>query len=234
MEREFPRTGLHGSALVGLLAHLELVDRPATPPTFVEGMGRWLGWKEAIPLSAVLQAPAGSVAGARAAVANANANATATAALEREFSRVHSALGKAIDNDKATADDDGSDFLPFRRRCFSLQQAMDTAIGPLRTQLRATVARLSPQMAQLAALDAVMANALAPREQAQLAQMPVLLEKHFTRLRQAHAGPHQDTPWLDTFRQDMRRLLLAERDLRLLPALGLLDTLRGRPQGLHE
>ena len=230
MERELPRTGLNGSALVGLLAELQLApdNRRATPPSFVEGMGRWLGWKEAIPLSAVLQAPLGPAAGVRAPGAH------ATAALEREFNRVHAALGKAIDDDRSTARDDGRDFLPFRRRCFSLQQAMDTAIGPLRTQLRAAVARLSPQMAQLAALDAVMANALAPREQAQLAQMPALLDKHFTRLRQASAESTQDTPWLDTFRQDMRRLLLAERDLRLQPALGLLETLRGTPQGLHE
>ncbi len=229
MERELPRTGLNGSALVGLLAELQLapLERPATPPSFVEGMGRWLGWKEAIPLSAVLQAPVGTEAGTRA-------HSTSAAALEREFQRVHTALGQAIDDDKSTAREDGSDFLPFRRRCFTLQQAMEASIGGLRTQLRAAVARLSPQLAQLAALDAAMASALAPREHAQLALMPVLLDKHFTRLRQAPAATDQDTPWLDTFRQDMRSLLLAERDLRLQPARGLLDTLRGTHQGLHE
>jgi hypothetical protein len=111
---------------------------------------------------------------------------------------------------------------------------MDTAINPLRAQLRAAVARLSPQAEQLAALDAVMAGALAPQEQAQLAQMPALLDKHFTQLRQAHLGTDNDTPWLDTFSQDMQRLLLAELALRLQPAQGLLAALRGKQEGPHE
>jgi hypothetical protein len=245
MERELPRvprpagTGLNGSALLGLLAELALADRPATPPSFVEGMGRWLGWKEAIPLSAVLQAPVAvpAASAASAAATSPGAPAAAFGALERDFQRVQAALGRAIDNDSAVAGEDGSSFLPFRRRYFGLQQSMEAAIGPLRAQARAAVARLSPQLAQLAALDAVMADALGPREQAVLAQMPALLDKHFTQLRQAHAGhasSPQDTPWQTTFRQDMRRMLLAERDLRLRPTQGLLDTLRGTPQGFHE
>ena len=128
--------------------------------------------------------------------------------------------------DSNTARDDGQDFQPFRRRCFSLQQAMEAAISPLRTQLRTAVSRLSPALAQLAALDAVMATTLAPREQAQLAQMPVLLEKHFMRLRQTAAAHPTPAPWLDQFRQDMQQLMLAELDLRLQPVQGLLATLQ--------
>ena len=242
MEREFPpprRAGLQGSALVGLLAHLGLADRPAAPPSFVEGLGRWLGWKEAIPLSAVLQAQAlpGPAAVARAPSAQALRH---TAALEREFLRVQKALQSAIEDDRSVAQEDGQSFLPFRRRCFGLQQAMDAAIGPLRTQLRTAVSRVSPALAQLAALDAVMASTLAAREQAQLAQLPVLLEKHFMRLRSAAETTPDDIPWLQRFRLDMQQLLLAERDLRLQPAQGLLATLQAAhtsppsPERPHE
>ncbi len=224
MEREYPpppRAGLQASPLVGLLAHLKLgpAERPAAPPAFVEGLGRWLGWREAIPLSAVLQGPAA----ARAAQPG-QLSPQALAGLEREFARVRATLSQAIADDGATAQEDGHSFLPFRRRCFSLQQAMDAAITPLRTQLRAAVARLSPAQAQLAALDAAMAQALGPRQQALLAQTPVLLEKHFTRLR-SEAGA-ATTPWLPRLRHDMQQLLLAELDLRLQPALGLLATLQ--------
>lgn len=215
-----PGAGLNGSPLLGLLAQLALADRPAAPPSFVEGMGRWLGWKEAIPLSAVLQAPT-AVGGPQARPLA----PTARAALEREFQRVQATLTAAIDDDRATASEDGHSFLPFRRRCFALQQAMDAAVGPLRTQLRAAVARQSPALAHLAALDAVMASTLAPREQAQLAQMPVLLEKHFTRLRTT-AATTAATTWLAQFRRDMQQLLRAELDLRLQPARGLLATLQ--------
>lgn len=211
---DLPRTALNGSALMGLLAQLALVDRPAKPASPIKGLGRWLGWKEAIPLAATLQAPP-AVTGPPVALAP----------LLREFQRVQTQLGHTIADDSSTRGEDGFDFLPFRRHCFSAQQAMGSAITPLRAQLRAAVARLSPAMAQLAALDAVMAGILAPREQALLAQLPVLLDKHFTRLREQHEAT-AGTPWLDTFRHDMRRLLHAELELRLQPAHGLLQTLR--------
>lgn len=224
MEQELVRTGLNGSALVDLLAQLALIEPPVAAPSFVEGMGRWLGWKEAIPLSAVLQPTA---PGMVAAVSD-NADA-----LQHQLSRMQAELTQAILAERDTAQEDGHDFLPFRRRCLNLQQTMQAALGPLREQLRAAVAQQSLDMAKLAALDAVMARALAPREQALLAMLPVLLEQHFLKLRAAPFLPRQK-PWLDTFRQDMHRLLLAELNLRLQPSLGLLETLHSASQGLHE
>jgi hypothetical protein len=308
MEQDLVRTGLHGSALVGLLAQLALIEQPAVAPSFVEGMGRWLGWKEAIPLSAVLQQAAPGRVAAAPSAQRTKANVDE---LVLEWARVRSTLTQAILDQGDTAHEDGHDFLPFRRRCFSLQQAMGTAVDPLRDKLRAAVAQLSPPTARLAALDAVMAQALAPREQTLLAQLPVLLEKHFMRLRQAESDaaltaptalttptafaafaaltaltaltaptaptarptlpaqtpprvskthrpplmplmpvtpgkpftprltPTRQAPWLDTFCQVMQSLLLAELDLRLQPAQGLLDTLRSvvsaaPNQDLHE
>jgi hypothetical protein len=234
MEQELVRTGLNGSALVGMLAQLALIDPPSAAPSFVEGMGRWLGWKEAIPLSSVLQqaAPgaAAAVSAARALNQAGNANADAWG---RELGRAQAALTLAIEHNSHTAREDGHDFLPFRRWCVGVQQNMDSTLSPLREQLRTAVAKRSPALARLAALDAVLAQALAPREQALLALLPVLLEKHFLRLRpvqppgtaaSGHAAPNP--PWLDRFRHDMRQLLLAELDLRLQPSLGLLATLR--------
>jgi Protein of unknown function (DUF3348) len=222
-----PGTGLQGSPLVQLLAQLALIDRPTTPPSFVEGMGRWLGWQHAIPLSAVLQA-------APAAAVHAPCVRTGAPPMAAEFTRVHDALIRAIADDTATLSEDGLDFVPWRRRYTGLQQAMEAAITPLRAQLRDAMARLSPAGARLAALDAALARALAAPEQAQLAQMPALLNKHFTRLRPAHPVTDPQAPWLQTFRQDLQRLLRAELALRLQPARGLLDTLCGTPQGPHE
>lgn len=222
-----PGAGLQGSPLVGLLAELALAGRATTPPSFVEGMGRWLGWKHAIPLSAVLQAP-------QTVAVRPPSTRTGAPALAAEFTRVHDALTRAIADDAATAGEDGRDFVPWRRRYTGLQQAMEAAITPLRAQLRDAVARLSPDGAWLAALDAVLASALAAPEQAQLAQMPALLNKHFTRLRPAHPESEPQAAWLQTFCQDMQRLLRAELALRLQPARGLLDTLFATPQGPHE
>jgi hypothetical protein len=231
-------TTLNGSALVGLLAQLSLSDRPAAPPSLVEGLGRWLGWREAIAVSAVLQAaPAAAPAGPTTAIS------TAATRLQAEVQRVREALARRIEEALREAPEDGHDFLPHRRRYFGAQQAMELTLAPLREQARALLARSGPALAQLAALDAALAGALAPREQALLAQLPVLLEKHHTRLREsaatavptqppatpaARARKPQATPaWLTTFRHDMRRMLQAELELRLQPTLGLLDALRG-------
>ena len=64
MERDLLDTGLGASALVGLLSSLSLLDAPPTKPPFVQGLGQWLGWAEALSLSAALQRPAGAVAAA--------------------------------------------------------------------------------------------------------------------------------------------------------------------------
>ena len=152
--------------------------------------------------------------------------------LEAEFTRVRTALALAIDRALEEADASsgtgGHDFLPWRRCCFGLQQAMEAAVGALRAQARAVLQRRAathPELATLAALDAALAAMLAPREQAQLALMPVLLEKHFMRpeTRQDRAP--------GAFKDDMRRLLHAELELRLQPALGLLEALRATHTG---
>lgn len=246
MQLELPRTGLNGSALVELLAQLALADRPAAAPSFVEGIARWLGWKEAIALSTVLQAPP---QGGRHSASPGPASAVDSAALaglEAEFSRVHTALTLAIDraleeasaSATATASADESpvvsarknahDFLPWRRCCFGLQQAMEAAVSALRAQARAVLQRSAathPELATLAALDTTLAAVLAPRELAQLALMPVLLERHFMRPEARQNGAP------GAFKDDMRRLLCAELELRLQPALGLLDALRATHTG---
>ena len=230
-----PHTGLNGSALQGLLASWSLVDHPVTPRSPVDGLALWLDWKVAIPLSAALQAPPGSATTA----ACTSAAPLSEQALKREFARVHAALSRAIADETDTAREDGASFVPFRQRYGRLQQAMEAAIGPLRARLRRALAqRPPPQLGRLAALDAVLATALAAREQALLGQMPALLERHHTRLRQAQLGrpenglaalqpPHtpHSNHGLHRFRRDMQRLLMAELDLRLQPAQGLLETL---------
>ena len=230
-----PRTGLNGCALVDLLGQLALVEppKPLRPPRaatpFVEGLGLWLGWRASIPLAAALQGLAPPAARAGAADP-AFAGPTLAA---QALNRVRQSLGRAIADESSTAREDGASFVPFRRRYFGLQQAMDGAIGPLRTQLRAALAQQPAEpLRRLAALDAALVSTLASREQNLLALMPVLLEKHFSRLRQA-APAAPAAPWLTTFRHDMRRLLAAELDLRLQPALGLLETLLAPPAQPH-
>lgn len=225
MDQGLRSTGSIGPSLAGLLAQLAVIDKPgdsaAGKPSFVDGLGQWLGWADAIALSTALHAPLDKLpteqeAGAGVRPRRSNSSATT---VRREFERVRAELVRAIEDTPTDAD-----FAPHRRRYRALQQSMEAAIGPLRARLREALARQSPAMGRLAALDAVMDEALREREQSVLSAMPSLLQKHFERLQAGQPAPAPG-PWLDEFRRDMQRMLIAELDLRLQPALGLLEAL---------
>lgn len=203
---------------------MRLVEGPAVAPSFAEGLAHWLGWTDAIALSGALHAPLTATPGAGHAVTShpgrSDSAEAAAAAFEREFFRVRTSLARAIadPNEPPAAE---AEFAPYRRHCIALQQAMEAGIGLLRTQARAALARQSPAMGRLAAIDAVMEDVLGPHEHKLLARMPTLLARHFERL--GKAGH-------ETFRQDMQQLLLAELELRLQPVQGLLDALGKIPR----
>ena len=236
-----------GPAFVRLLAALDDVPTPAAKDAFAQRLSQWFDWTDAISLSAALDCPAapGTEAGPVALLF--------AAADEREARRVRAALAKLISGAPPTAAgrhartpapvapaDGRADFAPHRERCVACQQAMETAIATLRRRVRATLEGASPALARLAALDTVMEQVVGARERALLATVPLKLDVHFSRLRQAHreacaeAEPAAAADWLDTFGRDMRDLLLAELDLRLQPVEGLLDALRGASTNHHE
>ena len=216
-----PHTPVNRSALVDWLSRHSLLEGPAAAPSFVEGLGRWLGWKQAIALSAALQAPTTTPPRAAAVPA------AALAALEREFARVQDKLVRMIEDDDARPGE--THFAPFRRHCTAVQQAMEADLSALRATARSVLARQSSALSRLAALDAVMDEVVGPHEQSALAIMPSLLERHFSRAMQApaaDAGANANVAALKRFRQGLQQALRAELALRLQPTEGLLDALR--------
>ena len=287
------RTGLSGPTLIRLLTRLTEVDAPESRQPLSDHLSQWLGWTDAIALSAALNnRPPAIAPGARAF----------SSAEERECERVRTTLADAIASDTAATaakrqmpgqvsakvaalQADDADYSNFRQRYLSLQHTMETSIGNLRSRLRGMLAAKTPEMTRLAVVDAIMDRALLPRERTLLGAIPKLLQGHFDRLRlaeqaaleaaaqaqaetgvpagtadepaadaQAPAAPGgsatDDAPaaapaqaaacaapqpalsaptpgaWLETFRKDMRSVLLAELDVRLQPVEGLLATLR--------
>ena len=235
-----PRTSFNSSRLVHLLAGLTAVEVSGPTSSLAERLGPWLGWADAISLSAVLAGPQPRPPGSQ------DGTPLRPDAVSREFTRVRDQLARAIDADETFAAPPPSlpteepDFAPYRRSYQSHQRAMEAGIQPLRTNLRATLeATGSPGLSRLAALDAVLDRALAARERSLLASVPALLEKHFKRLRKAHREdadapqdisgasrrPPSDT-WLAAYGRDVRRVLIAELDVRLQPVEGLIEALR--------
>lgn len=253
------RTGIADSPLTRLLGRLREAEAgrataaPTTPLPFVERLSHWLGWTDAISLSAVLNAPAppDAPAGLRGARPAADADA-------RECAAVRQALARSIRDDQVLRAAPGraprqllpgetpaapaTDFAPYRQRYLTRQQAMEAGVDALNARLRAVLAARSPMASRLAAVDAVMGQVLEARERSVLATVPAALEAHFKRLRsasaeaaaQAEAGGEPAPPataWLDVFRQDMQALLLAELDFRFQPVDALLEALRQPASG---
>ncbi|MGE8685607.1 MAG: DUF3348 domain-containing protein [Achromobacter sp.] len=251
------RTGLSGPTLIRLLTRLTDVDVPESRQSLSDHLSQWLGWTDAIALSAALNTKPPVIApGAR----------MFSSAEERECERVRTTLADAIASDTAATAarrpvpgqappakklaalaEAEADYANFRQRYLSLQHTMETSVGNLRSRLRGMVAARNGEWTRLAVVDAIMDRALLPKERALLGAIPKLLQGHFERLRQAEAAvlaeagehaaadeaegaaappPIASGAWLDTFRKDMRSVLLAELDVRLQPVEGLLAALR--------
>lgn len=238
MVRGSPGTRFTGSALVRLLGQLADAKAPAGAPAFAERLAQWLGWTDAISLSAALQGGPEAAPSARSADVPLDAPSA-----QAELARTRAALAHAIAQEFAPAPARPqrpgrgasvppppaplpTDFTAWRRRYTSLQQAMDTAIGVLRSRLRDALSAAGPERARLAAVDAVMERVLGGQEHVLLAGVPAMLEKHFERLRDAR--PESPDEGLTAFSRDLQAVLLAELETRLQPAEGLLEALLGR------
>ncbi len=230
MASGLPRTPFNSPPLVRLLAALGA----ATPATAAlpalsrsavgERLGTWLGWADAIALAQTLNHP-GRDAAAPGSNASANANARRAQACAQgaaALARVRDSRAQAISADPVfqPGQADADTAAPYRRAAQAQQRAMAAAIGPLRAQLRGLLASATPALAQLAALDATLETALGDREHQALQAVLQRLTQHFQQLQQAQAPG-----WQAQFHQTMQQLLLAELDLRLQPAQGLLDAL---------
>lgn len=265
MKRSLPRAGLNRSRLLHLLADPAIEGTAGPKQSFAERLGDWLTLGDAIALSGALGTGAGTppADAAQASAGDIDARRKAARELAQAFARTRAALADSIAADGVSETERGAerarvkslfpppgasidgagDYLPYRRFHLALQREMETGIGQLRAGVRQALARHSPGLRRLAAIDAALGKALAERERDLLASVPHRLEKRFAQLyethRQALAATRQadtpadtpDTPehwlqaggWLAEFRSELRAVLLAELDLRLQPVAGLID-----------
>lgn len=216
--------------------------------TLAERLGQWLDWTDAITLSAALN---GVPAATRSAAES--ASPSPASALADDAARIRAGLAQAIAADECLAvgpagrSGRAADSATYRRAYLAHQRAMAARLGPLRARVRGVLAKASPPLQRLAALDAAMDEALAAREAHLLAKVPAMLERHFVRLRQAQPGPSAAaadlapgsaagcppaTAWLAGFVQDMQAVLLAELELRWQPVEAMMEAMR--EASVHE
>lgn len=241
-----PGTSLNSARMVRVLANLAVADVVESKQSLAERLGQWLDFTDAMALFSAL---------------NGNAPVTQTKASEGsvqgDFARVRTALADSITMDGVLNPgrariklptpapnapvESAADFSPYHRYYQAHQRDMNSAIGPLRTNVRAVLASGAPALQRLAALDAVLEQALATRERNLLATLPLLLAKRFGHLYKAHQEALGDRlalddpemwmrpgGWLAMYCQDMQAVLLAELEVRLQPVAGLIEALLTR------
>lgn len=249
MAQGLPLTRFNSSTLVRVLADLVDADAPESKQSFAERLGQWLDFADALSLFSTLNADeAGALASPPAAPPYANDGP------RQAFARVHAGLADSITTDgvrkaaRARVElptpatqasvESAADFAPYHRYYLAHQRDMNARIGPLRATVRTVLSEHAPDLKQLAALDAVLDQALAARERNVLATVPVLLGRRFTYLFAAHQAARVDVQttddpqqwmrpggWLAVFCAEMQAVLLAELELRLQPTAGLIAAL---------
>lgn len=206
---------------------------PAAGGNMAEQLAGWVSAFDAIGLHTSLRAVQ---ALADEPVAARRRAAPDPADLATDFRQVRDLQARAIAQAPALPNE--FTYAPYRRRHLELQRQMGLAVDALRGRTRDALARLSPALRQLAALDAALDKVIAQREQALLPVAVAVLERRFGQLQAAHlkarhdaAEPGDDDPlhwrrpgaWLRTFEHDWHQALLAELDLRLQPVAGLVE-----------
>ena len=243
-QRQFsPSTSFNRSPLVQLLASLEVSPVADATQSLAEKLSHWVAWTDAISLSAVL----GTAEPGDADVPD-RESPPGIAALAQECKRVRKALTEAISNDRMftarprqvgentpmTAADTKAEFALYRRQYLAHQRTMEDRVGALRARVRATASTASPALRQLAALDAVLDDALGSHQRRTLANVPHLLEQRFKDL--AGTSRAQVVPTQGTLAAEpqgtpadmgatLKELLLAELGIRLQPIDGMMEAL---------
>jgi hypothetical protein len=208
-----PSPGAAGSELAHLLACMAGTGHAPSRSPFAERLGVWLGWPGAIALSAALNAgPAQPASGRWHHQGNA----------EADFQRVRAGLEAAIAagptsprRARPTSARTAAIASPSSRRCRRPWRAAPAAA-------RRAGAAIRPG-ARLAAIDAVLDQALAAHERSLLGLVPCGCRRTS---KNCNARPSGRATGKTSFATTGDRVLQAELAHRLLPAQGLLDTLR--------
>ncbi|HRP95543.1 MAG TPA: DUF3348 domain-containing protein [Rhodocyclaceae bacterium] len=197
MVHESSRNRFNASRLVRVLTDLAGTDTCESKQPFADRLGQWLSLADALSLYSALNA---GTAGTSAVPTPSPSPECET--MRKTFERLRSVLTASIRADDVlapgnardvspapaanAAGEGAADFAPWHRHYVAHQRDMSAKIAPLRATVRAALARRSPALQRLAALDAMMDQALAARERDLLATVPALLQRHFEQLRDAH------------------------------------------------
>ena len=123
---------------------------------------------------------------------------------------------------------------PYLKFYAAHQRQLDLKIQSLQVQVRESISGVSPQLAQLSTLDTVLGDTLVSYSRKAFVVVPILLSQRFAQLFDEHLAAlnnsdEKPTRWpqrIEGYLGEMRAILLAETEARLLPILGLIETIK--------
>lgn len=216
---------LNASRLVRVVAELSLPGKPLSHERFIERLGRFLNMADSIHLADALRTretrEVSGIAGDFAGIVERFLAARG----ERVAEILDSFCGDQprIPLPQSEPDQSVIGAEAARRFYIAHQRRFELLLKPLHQQVRDGVAGLSPALARLAELDAMMEQTVTAQARRQLMQLPGIVGE-----RLANAAPSANGDALEQFYREVERLLLAELDVRLLPTLGLIEAAQGR------
>lgn len=229
---------LNGTRLVQILAGLRAPDKRLPPLNlpggrasagrFSERLGQLIDFSDSIAIS-----EAHGTGPARAF----QAGTASTEHITGEFQRVRDSMVRSVRRCCTPGGGPSRVKLPLRGdldleapaadpylKFYSAQQReIAHRVHNLTARIREDVAGLSPAMARLVAVDTALGNTLAAHTRQYFAEIPALLATHFEQVRRDNPGLPEAV--LEQFCAQLRELLLAEIETRLLPALGLIEAI---------
>lgn len=210
------------SRLVSLLRELAIAEGKSSPRGFADRLAELIDLSDSIALSDQLR----SLKRMRFQAQHADAHA-----IKRDFLQARAAMTEALlkkfipeAGSASGGPPPAAATLEAYQRFYTLQQSeMELQVHKMRLHLREALSGVSPALAQLVSLDRLLADTLSLQSRKLFAVIPKLLARHYDALR-GQCDPVMDD-WRSQFVNDMQRLLLAELDLRLQPAVGLIEAL---------
>ncbi len=227
MTRALTRAPIYRSSLTRLLVDLDVVEGMDSGAAFAQKLGDWLDFRNAISMHGIHNAPPSGKFTAQPSLLK--------DALNAELARRRSVLTASIQLPLPSLDltlKPATAYEPYRRHHLARQREMELQLRQLRSKLRGLLRGVSASLQKLVDMDAAFEQMLSERESKLFSSVPVLLEKHFKHLLKEHA---QDAPslWLTAFGKTLEAALLCELEVRLHPAMGLIDAYNDEMKNHH-
>lgn len=219
---------LQGTHLVRILSELSVADVMPSHRQFVARLGRYLSIHDSIALSGVLAAPVAAdfhpepVSSADVIELFRCTRRDVVVAIVQGFAPGARIPVPVLPETPPT--DVQAAYEPWHRFYAAHQRELDASVQRLQAQVRDAVGWMSPELSRLVALDRALGGILAAPARQLMGVIPRLLRRRFEALiAEAQVAGGNPAGWHEAFCRELKGILLAEAEVRLLPIVGLIE-----------